>query len=293
MDYIDKFLYNHFDSDGIVLEFENEMSHFKGSCVNIDGTNSDTNINNYGYGLLDFGKSNNLYILNGRTSRDHGVGALTCKNRSTVDYFLCSSNIFSMISDFYVHDFCETLSDVHSPVYLELRCCKTNHENDTETIDEAHINTWNHGKAGEFIGNFDVSSLNTLNINTIQLSMSNSINQNDIDEFIGNFDVSSLNTLNINTIQLSMSNSINQNNIDTTVDTFCNLILSSAEKTFGKSKPCSSNQNHKKPDKWFGHNARRPENNFTMLDTNINVENPYKTKKYLKAQANYINRQKI
>ena len=81
MDYIeaDKFLYNHFDSDDIVLEFENEMSHFKGSCVNIDRTNSDTNINNYSYRLLDFCKSNTLYILNGRTSRDHGAGALTCK----------------------------------------------------------------------------------------------------------------------------------------------------------------------------------------------------------------------
>ena len=106
------------------------MSHFKGSCVNIARTNSDTNINNYGCRLLDFCKSNNLYILNGRTSRDHGVGALTCKNQSTVDYFLCSSIIFSMIIDFYVHDFCETLSDVHSPVYLEQRCFKTNQEND-------------------------------------------------------------------------------------------------------------------------------------------------------------------
>ena len=256
MDYIeaDKFLYNHFDSDDIVLEFENEMSHFKGSCVNIDRTNSDTNINNYGYRLLDFCKSNTLYILNGRTSRDHGVGALTCKNRSTVDYFLCSSNIFSMISNFYVNDICETLSDVHSPVYLELKCCKTNQENDTETIDEAHINTWNHSKAGEFIGNFDVSSLDTLNINTIQLSMGNSINQNDI---------------------------------DATVDTFCNLILSSAEKTFGKSKPHSSNQHHKKPNKWFGHKCLKARKQFH------NARYQYKRRKTLQNKETLKSTSKI
>ena len=89
-----------------------------------------------------------------------------------------------MISDFCVHDSCEILSDFHSPVYLELRCCKTNQENNTETLDEAHINTWNHSKTGDFIGNFDVSSLNTLNL---QLSMSNSINKNDIDAIVDTF----------------------------------------------------------------------------------------------------------
>ena len=124
----------------------------------------------------------------------------------------------------------------------------------TETIDKGHINTWNHSKAGEFIRNFDVSSLNTLNINTIQFSMSNSINQNDI---------------------------------DATVDTFCNLILSSAEDTFGKSKPHSSNQNHKKPDKWFGHKCLKTRKQFH------NARDQYKCRKTLQNKETLKSTSKI
>ena len=84
-----------------------------------------------------------------------------------------------------------------------------------------------------------------------------------------------------------MSNSINQNDIDATVDTFCNLILSSAEKTFGKSKPHSSNQHHKKPDKWFGHKCLKARKQFH------NARYQYKRRKTLQNKETLKSTSKI
>ena len=84
-----------------------------------------------------------------------------------------------------------------------------------------------------------------------------------------------------------MSNSINQNDIDATVETFCNLILSSAEKTFGKSKPHSSNQHHKKPDKWFGHKCLKARKQFH------NARYQYKRRKTLQNKETLKSTSKI
>ena len=56
---------------------------------------------NYGYKLLSLCKNNNLYIANGRSGLDKGVGKLTCKNTSLIDYMLCSSNVFRKLWIFH------------------------------------------------------------------------------------------------------------------------------------------------------------------------------------------------
>ena len=43
-----------------------------------------------------------------------------CKKKSVVDYALVSSDMFLLISDFSVLDFCELYSDVHCPIILKL-----------------------------------------------------------------------------------------------------------------------------------------------------------------------------
>ena len=48
------------------------------------------------------------------------IGKCTCKNVSVVDYALVSSDLFPLISDFAVLDFCELYSDVHCPIFLKL-----------------------------------------------------------------------------------------------------------------------------------------------------------------------------
>ena len=75
----------HFDN--VVLDVENLKP-----AIQLDRVLQDTGRpTNYGYKLLSLCKNNNLYIAKGRSGLDKGVGKLTCKNRSIIDYMLCSS----------------------------------------------------------------------------------------------------------------------------------------------------------------------------------------------------------
>ena len=73
--------------------------------------------NNYGFRLLDFSKTVDVAIVAGS---DANIGKCTYKNVSVVDYALVSSDLFPLISDFAVLDFCELYSDVHCPIVLKL-----------------------------------------------------------------------------------------------------------------------------------------------------------------------------
>jgi hypothetical protein len=52
--------------------------------------NKDSVKNHYGSRLLDLCKGNDLFIINGRIGNDKGIGKLTCKNSSVVDYVISS-----------------------------------------------------------------------------------------------------------------------------------------------------------------------------------------------------------
>ena len=104
-DYIeaDEFILKHFNSEDITNEYEQEISYFEGNKnVKLKRTNADTGINNYCYKLIDFCKTNNLFILNGRVGVDGGMGSHTCKNISTVDYFISSAQLVPYLNDLFV-----------------------------------------------------------------------------------------------------------------------------------------------------------------------------------------------
>jgi hypothetical protein len=65
-----------------------------------------SHINNYGYKLLEFCKSSDLYIVNGRISNDQYVGAdTTCKNTLIDLYAIVSPLLFKCISYFNIANF--------------------------------------------------------------------------------------------------------------------------------------------------------------------------------------------
>ena len=71
-------------------------------------------INNDGNLLLDLCKSCNLFILNGRCGRDKGIGSLTFKDLSTIDYSLSSFDCLKYIANFYVYPLDTLFSDGHA-----------------------------------------------------------------------------------------------------------------------------------------------------------------------------------
>lgn len=74
--------------------------------------------NNFGKLLLDFCKSNDFFILNGRLNGDvEGK----CKGVSVVDYCLCNVNILSNFIRLDVLEFSKLYSDAHSPISVSIK----------------------------------------------------------------------------------------------------------------------------------------------------------------------------
>ena len=64
-----------------------------------------------------------MFILNGRTPDDDGQVSsfMTCKDKSVIDYFICSSTLFQFDQTLNVLEFCNMLSDSHTPVSLSMK----------------------------------------------------------------------------------------------------------------------------------------------------------------------------
>ena len=86
--------------------------------------NSDKKVDTYGRNLIRMCKELDLRIVNGSYGSDSQVGAFTCHKptgKSCVDYCVVSPCLLDCISDFFVDTFDRFLSDVHSPICLDLK----------------------------------------------------------------------------------------------------------------------------------------------------------------------------
>ena len=99
-------------------EREETFRNFETADIPLERNSVDLNTNAYGYQLTDFCKNNSVFILNGRL--DCHEPKLTCKNSSTVDYFVSSAFNFGLLSSLTTHEFDALFSDAHCPVSLTL-----------------------------------------------------------------------------------------------------------------------------------------------------------------------------
>ena len=102
------------------------QDHDEPSCHEIDLTlpraARDRGSNRFGDNLLDLCKSFSMRIVNGRLGNDNGVGQYTCythNGESTVDYVVTGYCNFSVISDFFIHDF--NIYSNHSPISFDFK----------------------------------------------------------------------------------------------------------------------------------------------------------------------------
>ena len=91
-------------------------------------SNMDTKIDTHGRRLVKLCTEFNLKIVNGSFGSDAGVGNFTCHkknrenlNQSVVDYCLVSECLLPFISNFSVDVFDRLMSDVHSPICLDIK----------------------------------------------------------------------------------------------------------------------------------------------------------------------------
>ena len=74
--------------------------------IDMNRVSKDSKVNTFGKQLIDFCKNNDMLILNGRDFVDKGVGKPTCKDKSVVDYVICSSAAMMFLSNFEIKEFC-------------------------------------------------------------------------------------------------------------------------------------------------------------------------------------------
>lgn len=164
----------------------NTLNNFEMYNVPLDRNTADKNTNTYGYNMLEFCKNNNLFILNGRIGTDYNSPKQTCKEKSTVDYFLSSSNNFDKIEDFQIHDFSSLFSDAHCPISLELNVQFHLQNRNKPVRKETHKKPvlWEPDKTETFIENFDVARAAEIEAKLDNLLATNNISKNDIDDLV-------------------------------------------------------------------------------------------------------------
>ena len=219
---VDEFMSHMYDNDILTSENAETLQHFESNNVPLDRNTVDTMTNAYGYQLLDFCRSNDIFIVNGRFGLDSITPKLTCKDASTVDYFLTTASIFSHISNFGVLDFSPLYSDSHSAVTLTLEIWPESsctfqsiHQKISET--PVKVKLWNRDKSEIFVENLDKSCI--VNINS------------KLDDFI-------------------QAPSVTESNINSIINDIDALFMKSCENTFGHYAPKHKNKDKtKKP--WF------------------------------------------
>ena len=132
--------------------------------------------------MIDFCIDNNLLIINGRGN--DSSGCVTCKNISTVDYFLSSPSLFSKFESLYVHDFCDLFSDSHNPVSLKVNVGKFNIDNYSSCNNMDKTKLWDAEKIQSFLRNFNDDDITNLCRQIDYLKSSGSASQGDINQIV-------------------------------------------------------------------------------------------------------------
>ncbi|MEW8546419.1 MAG: endonuclease/exonuclease/phosphatase family protein, partial [Candidatus Thiodiazotropha sp.] len=229
-------------------ELYDENSHildlFERFDVPLHRKSADDSVNAYGYSLLEMCKNNDLFILNGRIGSDHVCPNLTCKNKSTVDYFISSAQMLPIIKDLQVQEFSCLLSDAHSPVSLTLNVDYKRIENNTEcNTSFKKQKLWEPEKSETFVDNIDILKVSDIELRLDHLIENNRVDKDDIDDIVRDIGL---------------------------------LFNNCAKDTFGQTNVFSKHkQSISKP--WFNHECKRARN---LYHKTRQMYNKYKTTYY-------------
>ena len=233
----------------VITENNDCVSLFRNSDIPLSRSVSDTVCNNFGYKMIDFCKNNNLYIVNGRVGSDKGVGALTCKNSSTVDYVLSSLELFQFFPDFKVLEYCNFYSDVHSPISFSIETCEN----------------------APGVRNTPVSTQPTVKL----------WSANSADAFCAQIDRPTVENIAEELLHLNSTKSVNKANINNVMSKLCNVFIATAEKSFGnKVSHMKSRKEGNKP--WFNSTCRTARKKFHLVKRMHNCNKSNECKDVLK-----------
>lgn len=144
---------------------------------------SDKTTNCYGNQMIEFCQSTDILILNGRIGDNVHDSTFTCKDKSTIDYFLSTPQVLGMFSNLQVMDFNPLFSDVHCPVSISIQAnfhAKYLDKAKKNTYNGKRINLWDNEKANIFVQNIDEHALSEIEKKLSTLSTKDIIEQEDV-----------------------------------------------------------------------------------------------------------------
>ena len=175
----DDYLVSHFEYDGSLLIFYNRSTCLPEYDMVINRVNIDSVINNGGNLLLDMCKTSNLFILNGRCGQDRGVGSLTFKDISTIDYSLSSFEGLKFIGDFSVHPLDPIFTDGHCLLEKSYTfIIKQSKQLNTRNVPTFSNHKRQENKKLDFINNIDLTLVNQLHDDLRNAINQQSVNSN-------------------------------------------------------------------------------------------------------------------
>ena len=141
--------------------------------------------------MIDICKSSDLFILIGRLGQDRDQPKTTCKDQSTIDYFIASAYTIEHISNLVINEFSSLFSDQHCGISVTLGA--TYQELDPADLDQFcsadfKIKLRNKDKAHHFNNNIDQSEFLRIKQLVGQCSENENVNKNDIDMITGDIE---------------------------------------------------------------------------------------------------------
>ena len=157
--HMDTFMCNRLGIEELDEENSYILNLFEKCQIPLTRKNADNTINTYGRSMIDFCKNINVFILNSRLSDEQLRPKLTCKDSSTVDYFIASATIFEFIKDFKVNEFSNLYSDAHCSIALSLNVQLGAYEKPVKAVshDQPKMpKLWDANNTELFLENFDI-----------------------------------------------------------------------------------------------------------------------------------------
>ena len=245
---VDHFISDQYDNGVLYNESMHTIQCLHKSKATLERDSVDLTTNVYGLQLLEFCKSNDFFILNGKLGQDSMAPKLTCKDCSTVDYFISSQQILEHLNDLNVLDVSSLFSDSHCGVTLSI---KTKHQLPSQTPYHSNVKVdpkiklWEQGKNEIFLQNINLENVASINESLEEISQQGEITESDINTIV---------------------NRIGKEFHDT------------CQQTFGYRKPKpKTNDSNKKQFAWFNNECHGARNLYHRA---LRLYNKYKTDNY-------------
>lgn len=181
--HLDQFVSDMFEFDEDTVSFFDKTNMLEKLCIPLERVSKDVKTNNTGYWLIDICKNNNLFIVNGRFGKDKGIGSATFRDKSVIDYTICTAESFDFLNEFEVVELDTLFSDGHCLLSwsLTINTQKTSASDNTQSQTQNY--KWSEDSKAQFLNSINMQEIYDLNENLLNIECP-AINQQSLPETI-------------------------------------------------------------------------------------------------------------